>query len=96
MDKKYILLVFAIMIVAFSLSFSISATSTKKDLTGQAYAYNQGVCSYCREYCGQTYPNSAGTIVSTSDNLHVKALGKGCTGNLEWAENDLDVVLCCR
>ena len=96
MNKKYIILIFAIMIMAFSLSFALSATSSKKDLAGQAYTYSQGVCSYCREYCGSSYPNSAGPIALTTDNFHVKSLAEGCTGQTEWAENNLDILLCCR
>jgi hypothetical protein len=97
MDKKYIILVFALMIIAFSLTFSLfSLSNQKEDLAGQAYAYNQGVCSYCISYCGQNYPNSAGTMVSTDKNLHVKALGEGCKDTKEWAKPHQDIVLCCR
>lgn len=86
------------MLVAFSLSFSISLSkSTEEDLTGQAYVpNNQGICIYCTNYCGSYYPHSAGIIVSTRTDLHVKALEEGCTGELTWANPNEDIYLCCK
>ena len=95
--NKNLMLIITFMLIAFSISFSLALNkSTQKDLIGQAYNYNKGVCIYCTEYCGLNYPNNAGTIVSTTNNFHVKSLEDGCLGELSWAEPNKDILLCCR
>jgi len=99
MNKKYLVLILALMLVAFSLSFSIKLENLNKemnsDLTGKAYnSLNSKLCTYCTEYCGATYPNSAGTMLPLT--ARVKSLGDGCTGKPFWAPIQKDIELCCQ
>lgn len=99
MNKKYVVLIIALMLVAFSLSFSIKLESLNKknnlDLTGKAYnSLNSKLCIYCTEYCAGDYPNSAGTMLPST--TRVKSWEDGCSGELSWAHIQKDIELCCQ